>query len=96
MDKASHSSNLLLASLPPEQMDALLPHLRTVQLQEETVLYESGDTIKVVYFPHGGLISLVVDLASGEAIEVATVGRRSLIGGSSAFGNQTFLNRAVV
>jgi CRP-like cAMP-binding protein len=96
MDKAPHSSNLLLASLPPEEMATLLPHLRTVQLRGETVLYESGDTIKVAYFPHGGLISLVVDLASGEAIEVATVGRRSLIGGSSAFSNQTFLNRAVV
>jgi CRP-like cAMP-binding protein len=77
-------------------MAALLPHLRVVELPQETVLYERDDTIKAVYFPHEGVISLVVDLASGDMIEAAMVGRDSVAGGSSAFDNQISLNRAVV
>jgi CRP-like cAMP-binding protein len=91
-----HSSNLLLASLPPENMAALLPHMQVVQLPQETVLFEAGDTIKAIYFPHTGLVSIVVDLGSGEMIETAMLGRDSLVGGSAAIDDDIALNRAVV
>jgi CRP-like cAMP-binding protein len=96
MPRSPHSSNLLLASLPPENMAALVPHLRVVQLPQETVLFEAGDTIKGIYFPHTGIVSIVVDLASGKMIETATIGRDSLVGGSAAVGDDIALNRAVV
>ena len=96
MPQAPHSRNLLLASLPPENMAALVPHLRVVQLPQETVLFEAGDTIKAVYFPHTGIVSIVVDLASGETIETAMIGRDSLVGGSAALDDDIALNRAVV
>ena len=67
MSQSPHSTNLLLASLPPENMAALVPHLRVVQLPQETVLFEAGDMIKAIYFPHTGIVSIVVDLASGES-----------------------------
>jgi CRP-like cAMP-binding protein len=95
MAQSSHLSNDLLASLRSDKMAALLPLLRFVELPQETVLYESGDTIGAVYFPHDGVVSLVVDLASGETIETAMVGRDSVVGGSSAFDNKVSLNRAV-
>jgi CRP-like cAMP-binding protein len=79
MAQSPHSSNQLLASLRPEKMAALLPHLKIVELPQETVLYESGDPIKAVYFPHDGIVSLVIDLATGEMIEVAMVGRDSVV-----------------
>jgi CRP-like cAMP-binding protein len=97
MPHSSHSSNLLLASLPPENMAALVPHLRVVQLPQETVLFEAGDTIKAIYLPHTGIVSIVVDLASGEMIETAMIGRDSLVGGSAAVADDDIaLNRAVV
>ena len=92
----SHSSNLLLASLPPENLAALAPHLQVVQLPRETVLFEAGDTIKTIYFLHTGIVSMVVDLASGEMIETAMIGRDSLAGGSAAIDDDIALNRAVV
>jgi CRP-like cAMP-binding protein len=91
-----HSANLLLASLPPENMAALLPHMQVVQLPQETVLFEAGDTIKAIYFPHTALVSIVVDLGSGEMIETAMIGRDSLVGGSAAIDDDIALNRAVV
>jgi len=96
MSQSPHSTNLLLASLPPENMAALMPHLRVVQLPQETVLFEAGDTIKAIYFPHTGIVSIVVDLASGETIETAMIGRDSLVGGSAALDDDIALNRAVV
>jgi len=93
---SSHFENLLLASLPQENMAALAPHLRVVQLPHETVLFEAGDTIKAVYFPHSGIVSIVVDLSSGEMIETAMIGRDSLVGGSAAADDDIALNRAVV
>ena len=96
MPQSPHSTNLLLASLPPENMAALVPHLRVVQLPQETVLFEAGDTIKAIYFPHTGIVSIVVDLASGETIETAMIGRDSLVGGSAALDDDIALNRAIV
>jgi CRP-like cAMP-binding protein len=60
------------------------------------VLFETGDTIETVYFPLSGVVSLVVDLANGDMIEAAVIGRDSLLGGSAAFDNQVSLNRVVV
>jgi CRP-like cAMP-binding protein len=96
MSESPHSSNLLLASLPAEDMAALAPHLRVIELPHETVLFEAGDTIKALYFPHNGMVSIVVDLSSGETIETATIGRDGLVGGSAAIDDDIALNRAIV
>jgi CRP-like cAMP-binding protein len=77
-------------------MAVLLPHLKVADLPQETVLFETGDTITAVYFPHTSLISLVVDLATGEMIEAGMVGRDSLAGGFAVFDGQKALNRGVV
>jgi len=73
-----------------------MPHLRLVELPHETVLFEAGDTIKALYFPHNGIVSILVDLTSGEMIETAMIGRDSLVGGSAAVDDDIALNRAVV
>jgi CRP-like cAMP-binding protein len=60
------------------------------------VLGEAGAPIEHVYFPNSGLISLVVPLASGEAIEAGVVGRSDVCGAAVAFGAPYHVNRAVV
>jgi CRP-like cAMP-binding protein len=77
-------------------MAALVPHLRVTELPHKTVLFEAGDTIKTLYFPHNGIVSIVVDLTSGEMVETATIGRDSVVGGSAAVADDIALNRAVV
>ena len=96
MAQSPHASNHLLASLGAEELAALLPHLKAVELPQETVFFESGDVVKSVYFPHNALVSLVVDLTAGGMIEAAMVGRDGVAGGSAAFGSRISLNRAVV
>jgi CRP-like cAMP-binding protein len=96
MQQSPSASNHLLSSLPADTMAALTPHLRTIRLPQETVLFEQRDSINAVYFPHDAMVSLVVVLASGERIEAAMIGRDSLVGASAAFGIKTSLNKAIV
>jgi CRP-like cAMP-binding protein len=67
-----------------------------MKLVHKTVLFETGDTVERVYFPHSGIISLVVALVGGETIEAAMIGRDSLVGGSSALDGKIALNKAIV
>jgi CRP-like cAMP-binding protein len=90
------SSNGLLASLPAADLSLLQPYLTSKTLDHGDVLYEAGQSIKRVYFPHIGVISLVVDLASGETTEIGMIGRDSLAGGSSALDVKVALNKAIV
>lgn len=90
------SPNDLLASLPGAAFAALAPHLQTVELVRETVLIEAGDRMTHVYLPHCGVISLVVCLAGGEMIEVAKIGRNSMVGASAALDDRVSPTSAIV
>jgi CRP-like cAMP-binding protein len=88
--------NRFLAALGPSDQALLNPHLRPVALERGTVLYEAGDEIEHVYFPHSGMVSLVAVMQSGATVETATVGRGGVIGAMTAFGSRAALGRAVV
>jgi CRP-like cAMP-binding protein len=93
---AAYSSNLVLAALPAADLGLLLPHLRSIELPQETIVFEAGDAISRVLFPHAGVISLVVELASGETIEAAMIGREGVVGGLSALDGNISISRAIV
>jgi CRP-like cAMP-binding protein len=95
MAEAQHP-NRLLASLPPQDFELLRPHLKPFDLVHEDVLFDAGDTLDWVYFPHAGVISLVVDLADGQRIEAAMVGRDSVVGASAALDGRVALNTGIV
>jgi CRP-like cAMP-binding protein len=88
--------NKLLASLPREDFDRLFPHLSTVSLQQGTVLFEAGDEVDQIYFPHDGMLSLLAVLRDGKAIETATVGREGVVGAMAGLGLYKSLVRVVV
>ena len=88
--------NRLIASLKTADFDLIRPHLKPIALVKEAVLFATGDRVTQVYFPHSGIISLVIDLASGEMIEAAMIGRDSMVGGSAAMNGQVSLNKAIV
>src|SRR5258705_2784503 len=91
-----HSSNHMLAALTAPDRNALLPHLKVVELPQELVLFDAGDPIKAFYCPHMGIVSLVVDLTSGDMIEAAMIGQDGVVGGFAALDGDLSLNKAVV
>jgi CRP-like cAMP-binding protein len=76
--------NRLLASLPPDELASLQPHLRKVELRRGTVLHQPRAPIERVYFPASGMVSLLMVMRSGEAIETAVIGREGAVGASVA------------
>jgi CRP-like cAMP-binding protein len=88
--------NRLLASLPAADFEFLRPHLKPFDLVHEDLLFAAGDAVNWVYFPHSGVISLVVDLADGQRIEAAMVGRDSVAGASAALVDKVALNTGIV
>jgi hypothetical protein len=46
-----------------------------VELSQGIVLFEPGDEVDQIYFPLSGMVSLVIVMQDGKAIETATVGR---------------------
>ncbi len=52
----------------------LEPDLRQVMLPQGAVCFGPGDPIDQVYFPHTGMISLVVVTGEGDMVETSSVG----------------------
>ena len=92
----SRSPNNFLASLGPSDFKLLQPHLKLIELPHEAVLFDTGARVSTIYFPHRGIISLVVSLSGGQMIEAAMVGRDSLVGASSALDGRISLNKGIV
>jgi len=72
--------NRILAALPAEQFARLQQHLSMVSLERDKVLYITGDEIRYVYFPTGGLVSLLSTTETGSTVEAAMVGNEGIIG----------------
>src|ERR1700748_3316471 len=88
--------NKLLASLSAEDHGLIAPHLVQVDLERGRLLYDPGDRIDTVYFPHDGVISLMTLMENGAAIESATIGREGALGLMAAVAPRQSLVRAIV
>jgi CRP-like cAMP-binding protein len=88
--------NRFLATLPPHDFSLLAPHLRTAPLERGVMLYDVGEEIEHVYFPHTGMVSLVAVMQSGASVETATIGRAGVIGASAGLGAHSTFARAIV
>lgn len=96
MTASGPPSNQLLQMLDAADFDLLRPHLATVEMVRESVLGEAGAALRYVYFPHGGSVSITVSLSEGQTIEVAMLGRDSVVGGGAALADGVALADAVV
>jgi CRP-like cAMP-binding protein len=92
----NHSPNRLLAAVSTEITEALKPHLSLLEYRQGDVVAETGASVKNVYFPHSGVVSLVVELRVGDMIETAMVGRDGVVNASCALDGKVSLNKAIV
>jgi CRP-like cAMP-binding protein len=76
----SSIQSALLRALPARFLAALAPRFSRVLLEPKDVVYDNGVPIEHVYFPEGGLISIVGTTRDGSAVEVATIGKEGMVG----------------
>jgi CRP-like cAMP-binding protein len=88
--------NRLLASLPIADLALLSPHLKEGPLERGGVLLEQGERIEDIWFVDAGIISLLVPMRQGDAIEIATVGREGAVGLLAGLGHRRSSATAVV
>jgi CRP-like cAMP-binding protein len=93
---ASPQQNHLLDALPRAERERLFPHLKLVALPLGAVLYESGDTLRHIYFPTDSIVSLLYVLEDGASAEISVVGNDGAIGVALFMGGETTTNRAMV
>jgi CRP-like cAMP-binding protein len=91
-----HLKNILLARLDGPIMSSLAPHLAVINLERGRVLGETHSHIDKVYFPHEGIISCVVELVGGGAIETGMIGKDGQFGAGPAMDHKISLNYVVV
>ncbi|HEY0079601.1 MAG TPA: Crp/Fnr family transcriptional regulator [Pyrinomonadaceae bacterium] len=90
------TKNHLLASLPREDYERILPHLGRVSFTLGEVVYESGGQMDHIYFPTTVIISLLYTMENGSSAEMGMAGKEGVVGVALFMGGNTMPNRAVV
>jgi len=93
---ATPRQNHLLGALPVEEWDRLRSKMELTAMPLGHVLYESGDTMRHVYFPTTSIISLLYVMEDGSSAEIAIVGNEGIVGISLFMGGETTPSRAIV
>ncbi len=96
LDPSDLKKNQLLAALPAAERERWLPQLERVDMPLGEVLYESGATLKHVYFPITAIVSLLYVMENGASAEIAVVGNEGVVGISLFMGGGSTPSRAVV
>jgi CRP-like cAMP-binding protein len=86
----------MLAALPASNLQRWLPQLEKVLLPLGKVLYESGATMRHVYFPTTCIVSLLYQTQMGSASELAVVGKEGLVGISLFMGGGSTTSCGIV
>jgi CRP-like cAMP-binding protein len=90
------AQNHILNSLHVAAQTRLFPSLELVPLALGEVLYESGVTMKHVYFPVNCIVSLLYVMESGASAEISVVGNEGLVGIALFMGGNSTPSRAIV
>jgi CRP-like cAMP-binding protein len=80
--------NRLLASLPEDAFGRLAPDLKTLPTTRNQVFYRQGDLVDRVYFPNGGVASVITAMEDGAIIEAATIGDEGMLGIEAFLGER--------
>jgi hypothetical protein len=88
--------NRVLAALPAQDYERLLPALEPVSMPLEWTIHESGNRVEHVYFPTTSVVSLLRPTQDGNAVGVAVVGNEGMVGVSSFMGDASACTRAIV
>jgi CRP-like cAMP-binding protein len=88
-----YTGNLLLRAISSDDLALLKPHLVRVELEREQTLVAANEPIKHVYFPEGGIASIVSDMEETGPTEVGLFGCEGMSGVSAILGSDVSPNK---
>ena len=96
LPNTSPTENYLLAALAPDIQHLVYPFLECISLPLGKVIYESGDSLRYVYFPTDAIVSLLCVMENGSSAEISVVGNEGIVGIAVFRGGISTPSRAVV
>ena len=84
--RVSSTRNRLLQTLPPDELDRLLPLFERVTVRRGDRLWSIGQRLDCAYFIEGGLSSNVAVTSEGRRVEVGCFGREGMVGTAIVLG----------
>lgn len=94
--RRSPPSNDLLEALPLDELARLRAQATEVELVVNNTLHEAGGPLDHVYFPHDGLVSLLVVMPNGSVVEAGFVGSEGAVGTIDSVPARTSFTRSTV
>lgn len=88
--------NLVLASLPEDELGRLLPHLSFLELAPAAILIQPGKKIESACFIETGLASVVTTMSNDVSVEAGIVGREGIIGFPILLGSDRMPQRTLM
>jgi CRP-like cAMP-binding protein len=71
--------NRALASLSDADFELLRPHFRATKLVKGDLIHHQDDRAPSAYFPLSGIISTIISLEDGRAVEAAMTGPEGML-----------------
>ena len=91
------AANRLLSTFSVAERALLEPSATLVELRRGEILFEAGTDVPATHFPSAGtVVAIVVVVADGRTVEVATIGKEGAVGGIVSGGKAPAFGRAIV
>jgi CRP-like cAMP-binding protein len=90
------TANRILRQLSAPERERLASSGQRVHLDLGEVIQETGEEITRIYFPLSGVVSMLTVLSTGQATEVATIGREGFAGLPVFLGERISATRNLV
>lgn len=87
--------NLILLSLPRQELKQVFSSLEFVRLKLHQVMHEAGEVIRSAYFMESGMGSVLTVLPDGKSVEVGLIGKEGFVGLPIICGFKTSALRVV-
>jgi CRP-like cAMP-binding protein len=91
-----HLENQLLYKLDRATFAQVEPSLAVIELHQGDILAQTQAKIEKAYFPHAGIISCIVELSDGGAIETGMIGKDGQFGAGPALDHKVSLNHVMM
>lgn len=86
-------NSFLRALVEDDDEGHLLSRVEPLHLVPNQTVYEADDRVDYIYFPTGGLISVVSVMVSGQTVETSVVGQEGAVGFVEAIGSRIVFSR---
>ena len=93
---SSPRGNHILARLPQEEYQRLLPHLKCVDMKVGQVLYKAGQDRPFAFFPLNCVVAFLYQTEEGKTTKVGMTGRDGFVGMTQFLGSYSNLTQWIV